>query len=95
MSTTYILLYTTAHPFLWLAVCVYNYVRFKVSTKSFASCLVAIDSLGDDRLISNEAKTTFLGRMLSIFGLSQDDADIRVLKKELKELLCHNTDLKG
>ena len=29
------------------------------------------------------------------FGLHHDDADIKFLKTELKELLCHNTDLKG
>lgn len=52
-------------------------------------------SLDDDCLLSPEAKAVFLERIIHSFGLGQNDKKIRVLKKELKELLCHNTDLRG
>ena len=103
-----------------LAVCVYSFVKFKVSSKSFASCLVAMEryvfnisvaalvfvrmfsppslwceSLDDDCKISYGAKAIFLDRILGSFGLRQDDEEIQILKRELKALLCHNTDLEG
>lgn len=78
-----------------LAVCVYNFVKFNASSKSFACCLVALDSLDDDCLISPAARAVFLERILQSFDLRHDDTEIRILKNELKELLCHNTDLKG
>jgi len=77
-----------------LAVCVYDFIKFKASSKSFACCLVAMDSLDDDCLISPEARAIFLERIIRAFGLRQDDSEIRILKKELKDLLCHNTNLK-
>lgn len=63
-------------------------------------CLLTISnlsckSLDDDCELSSDAKTIFLERILGSFGLRQDDVEIRILKRELKALLCHNTDLEG
>ncbi|KAL7542849.1 hypothetical protein ACHAXR_012147 [Thalassiosira sp. AJA248-18] len=77
-----------------LAVCVYNFVKFMPSAKSFACCLVAMDSLDGDCLISPDERATFLERIFHVFGLRHDDIEIEILRKEMKELLCHNTDLK-
>merc|ERR1712194_3981 len=77
-----------------LAVCVYSFVKFLPSRKSFASCLVALDSLDDDCLIHSDARAIFNERIFHAFGMRHDDTGIRTLMKELKELLCHNTGLK-
>mmetsp|Transcript_32109 Transcript_32109/g.54788 ORF Transcript_32109/g.54788 Transcript_32109/m.54788 type:complete len:320 (+) Transcript_32109:258-1217(+) len=77
-----------------LAVCLYHFVKFLPSRKSFACCLVAIDSLDEDCLFSNEARAMFEERIFHSFGLRHDDAEIRLLKTELSELLCENTDMK-
>ena len=53
------------------------------------------ESLDDDCEISSGAKAIFLERILGSFGLREDDAEIQILKRELKDLLCHNTDLEG
>lgn len=77
-----------------LAVCVYTFVKFLPSRKAFACCLVALDSLEDDCFVHLEARAIFNERIFHVFGLRHDDTDVRFLVKELKELLCHNTDLK-
>ena len=61
---------------------------------SFASISIN-ESLDDDCQIHPEARAVFLERIFHVFNLRHDDVEIRILKKELKELLCHNTDLKG
>ncbi len=53
------------------------------------------ESLDEDCKISSGAKATFLERIIGSFGLRQDDTEIQILKRELKGLLCHNTDLEG
>lgn len=70
-------------------------MKFKASSKSFACILVALESLDDDCLISPDAMCAFLDRIRYAFGLQRTDPEIVVLKKELHELLCHNTDLEG
>lgn len=56
---------------------------------------INLESLEDDCLISPDAMCTFLDRIRYAFGLQRTDTEIVVLKKELHELLCHNTDLEG
>ena len=53
------------------------------------------NSLDDDCCISPDAMCTFLERIRNAFSLQRNDTEIVILKKELHELLCHNTDLKG
>lgn len=77
-----------------LAVCVYTFVKFLPSRKAFACCLIAIDSLELDCFVHPDAKATFNERIFQVFGLRHDDTDVMFLMKELKELLCHNTNLK-
>ncbi|KAL3822970.1 hypothetical protein ACHAXA_008110 [Cyclostephanos tholiformis] len=57
--------------------------------------LTAIVSLDDDCNLTDDAKAIFLERIFVSFGLRHDDKEIVILKRELKALLCHNTDLKG
>lgn len=73
---------------------VYNFgVKTKPSSKAFACILNALDALDNDCVVSPNDMATFLERILFAFGLRHDDKQIKMLKKELKELLCHNTDL--
>jgi hypothetical protein len=53
------------------------------------------ESLDDDCNLSHGAKATFLERIFASFGLRHDDKEIVSLRRQLKALLCHNTDLKG
>jgi len=52
-------------------------------------------SLDDDCLILPEARAVFLERIHHSFGVRHDDKAIQVLTKDLKDLICHNTDLNG
>jgi hypothetical protein len=56
---------------------------------------VVMESLDDDCLIPPKARAIFLERIYKSFGVHHDDKVIRVLTKELKDLICHNTDLNG
>ena len=77
-----------------LAVCVYKFVAFKPSVKALAVVCCAIDSLDDGNEISTESKTVFALRVHDLFGLwFHDDEEIIGLKEELKNLICHNTNL--
>jgi hypothetical protein len=79
------------------------YRRFQATPSRFpwsCVCLLTIsklscESLDDDCKLSSDAKAIFLERILGSFGLRQGDIEIRILKRELKALLCHNTDLEG
>jgi len=51
-------------------------------------------SLEEDCALSADATATFLERISCTFGLQHYDREIVTLKVELKELLCHNTNLK-
>ena len=61
--------------------------------KSHIPISVYFFSLEDDCAISPDAMATFLERVSSTFGLHHNDREIATLKVELKELLCHNTNL--
>lgn len=77
-----------------LAVCVYKFVAFKPSVKALAVVCCAIDSLDDGNEISTESQTAFALRVHGVFGLwFHDDEEIIGLKEELKNLICHNTNL--
>ncbi len=52
-------------------------------------------SLDDDCLVPLETMALFLERIFRSFGLHPDVTDVQFLKKHLKELLHHNTDLNG
>jgi hypothetical protein len=52
-------------------------------------------SLDDDCLISPKARAVFLERIHHSFGVRPDDKAIKALTKDLKDLICHNTDLSG
>jgi len=77
-----------------LAICVYKFVTFKPSVKAIAIVSCALDSLDVDIAVSPESYTVFALRVYDTFGLwSRDDEEINMLKVELKNLICHNTDL--
>lgn len=54
-----------------------------------------MESLDDGCLISPKARAVFLERIHQSLGIRHDDKVIKVLTKELKDLICHNTDLNG
>ena len=76
-----------------LAVCVYKFVAFKPSVKALSVVTCAIDSLDADSEISTESHTEFALRVYNTFELWHDDEEITMLKEELKNLICHNTNL--
>lgn len=78
-----------------LAICVYKLVGKKPSVKALAIVSVAIDSLDADSAISTEAQCTFALRIYDTFQLwYHDNEEIAMLKEELNNLICHNTNLR-
>lgn len=78
-----------------LAICVYKFIGFKPSVKAVAIVSVAIDSLDTDSAISTDTLCEFGVRVYETFELwAHDDEVIAMLKEELNNLICHNTDLR-
>lgn len=78
-----------------LSICVYKFVGFKPSVKALAIVSVAMDSLDADSAISTETECAFDLRIYDTFELwYHDDEVIAMLKEELNNLICHNTNVR-